>query len=72
MLTERVPESPEHGLGRYVGIDGVAGAVQGLPETPSATAPVSSTVAWARQAVKMIIIVIEIICLFMLTPLIKL
>jgi hypothetical protein len=47
MLTESEPESPEHGLGKYVGNDGVEGPFQVLPETSSDPMPVSSTVAIA-------------------------
>jgi hypothetical protein len=47
MLTESEPESPEHGLGKYVGKDGVEGPFQVLPETSSDPMPVSSTVAIA-------------------------
>jgi hypothetical protein len=69
MLTLMIPESPEHGLGRYVGKVGDVGTVQALLETSPTAVLESSTVAPTRAAVWMNIIIIQIICLFMQTPL---
>jgi hypothetical protein len=68
MITLRLPESPEHGLGRNAGRVGDVDSVQGLLETSPDAMLESSTVAPTRAAVRKNIIIIQIICLFMLTP----
>jgi hypothetical protein len=68
MATVRLPESPEQGLGRNAGKVGDVGPVHGLLETSPGAMPESSTVAATGAAVRMNIIIIQIICLFMLTP----
>jgi hypothetical protein len=68
MATVRLPESPEQGLGRNVGKVGDVEPVHGLLETSPVAMPESSTVASTRAVVRMNIIIIQIICLFMLTP----
>jgi hypothetical protein len=68
MLTVRAPKSPEQGLGRNAGKDVDVKLLPRPFDTSSGAMPESSTVACARAAVRMKIIM-QIICLFMRTPL---
>jgi hypothetical protein len=68
MFTLRSPESPEHGLGRYVGNVGDVGIVQALLDTSPDATPESSTVASDRVAAKRRNIMYPIVCFLISTP----